>query len=60
MKILQINNCHYRRGGADVVYLNTGALLEKKGHQVIYFSQSLKNNYKTDSSKYFIKFFQVA
>jgi glycosyltransferase involved in cell wall biosynthesis len=55
MKILQINNCHYRRGGADVVYLNTGALLEKKGHQVIYFSQNSKNNYKTDSSKYFIE-----
>lgn len=55
MKILQINNCHYRRGGADVVYLNTGALLEKMGHQVIYFSQKSKNNYKTDSSKYFIE-----
>jgi glycosyltransferase involved in cell wall biosynthesis len=55
MKILQINNCHYRRGGADVVYLNTGELLEKKGHQVIYFSQKSKNNYKTDSSKYFIE-----
>ncbi len=55
MKILQINNCHYRRGGADVVYLNTGALLEKKGHQVIYFSQKSKNNYETDSSEYFIE-----
>ena len=54
MKILQINNCHYRRGGADVVYLNTGALLEKMGHEVIYFSQKNKNNYETHSSKYFV------
>ena len=23
MKVLLVNNCHYRRGGADVVYLNS-------------------------------------
>lgn len=55
MKILQINNCHYRRGGADVVYLNTGQLLTKMGHQVIYFSQKSKSNHETSSSKYFIE-----
>lgn len=44
MKILQINVCHYRRGGADVVYLNTGQLLIKKGHEVLNFSQRNKNN----------------
>ena len=36
MKILLINNCHYRRGGADVVYYNTAKLLEKKGEDVIF------------------------
>lgn len=38
MKILQINSGHYRRGGADVVYLNTTELLRSKGHEVICFS----------------------
>lgn len=49
MKILQINNCHYRRGGADIVFLNTIKLLEKKGHEVISFS---KRNEKNEFSKY--------
>ena len=55
MKILQINNCHYRRGGADVVYLNTGALLNSKGNQVFYFSTINSRNEKTSFDKYFIK-----
>lgn len=55
MKILQINNCHYRRGGADVVYINTGKLLEDNGHEVFYFSQLSKNNLYSKTSKYFIK-----
>lgn len=44
MKILQINNHHHRRGGADVVYLNTGAILENMGHEVFYFSQNSEKN----------------
>jgi len=63
MKILQINNCHYRRGGADVVYLNTGELLEKMGHEVLYFSQKTKDNLNTESAKYFvgnIDFFKIS
>lgn len=55
MRILQINNCHYRRGGADVVYLNTGDLLEKKGHDVFYFSQKNENNYPAKSDRFFIE-----
>ena len=54
MKILQINNCHYRRGGADVVYLNTGRLLESRGHEVYYFSQKNKNNIKCITEDYFV------
>ena len=38
MKVLQINSGHYRRGGADVVYLNTTDLLREKGHEVMCFS----------------------
>lgn len=55
MKILQINSCHYRRGGADVVYLNTGKLLEEHGHEVYYFSQESKNNHRANTSRYFVK-----
>jgi glycosyltransferase involved in cell wall biosynthesis len=39
MKILQINNHHYGRGGADKIYLNTARLLQKNGFDVICVSQ---------------------
>ncbi len=55
MKILQINNCHYRRGGADAVYLNTIDLLKRKGHDVIEFSQKHDYNFASENSDYFIK-----
>lgn len=54
MKIIQINNCHYRRGGADVVYLNTTQLLLKKGHEVINFSQRTANDINLETKEYFI------
>jgi glycosyltransferase involved in cell wall biosynthesis len=54
MKVLLINNCHYRRGGADVVYLNTGELLSKMGHDVSFFSTNSPKNEPTRYSEYFI------
>lgn len=63
MKILQINNCHYRRGGADIVYLNTSELLKKKGHQVLNFSQQNNNNQDDSGNEYFVKqidFFKIS
>jgi glycosyltransferase involved in cell wall biosynthesis len=38
MKILIINNYHFRRGGADSIYLNTINLFKDRGHQVAAFS----------------------
>jgi glycosyltransferase involved in cell wall biosynthesis len=38
LKILQINNFHSRVGGAEVVYLNTIALLKEQNHEVVSFS----------------------
>lgn len=35
MKIIQINNYAYNRGGAETVFFNTINLLKSKGHQVI-------------------------
>lgn len=54
MKVLQINNCHYRRGGADIVYLNMAEMLRKNGHEVVFFSIKDEKNIKTDDEKYFI------
>lgn len=53
MKILLIDNFFYRRGGAEVVFLNTGELLTKHGHEVIYFSQRWKKNTSSQYSVYF-------
>lgn len=55
MKVLLINNYLYRRGGAEVVFLNTGELLKAKGHEVVYFSQEWKENIPCDDAKYFSK-----
>jgi hypothetical protein len=59
MKILQINTCHYRRGGADVVYLNTIALLKERGHQVIDFSQASDKNEPSDYEENFVENYEV-
>lgn len=54
MKVLLINNCHYKRGGADIAYFNTGDLLKKNGHDVLYFSSLNDKNQSTLFDKYFI------
>lgn len=38
MKILQINNYNYLKGGSEKVYQVTIELLKANGHQVKYFS----------------------
>ncbi|WP_423127240.1 glycosyltransferase [Gaoshiqia sp. Z1-71] len=53
MKILLINNCHYRRGGADVVYFNTAQLLKQYGHEVFFFSTNQAGNEPYEYSEYF-------
>lgn len=53
MKVLLIDNYFYRRGGAEVVFLNTGELLKSKGHNVVYFSQQWKENNNCPEEKYF-------
>ncbi|MDB5280396.1 MAG: glycosyltransferase family 4 [Ferruginibacter sp.] len=59
MKILQINNCHYRRGGADVVYLNTIGLLKANGQQVVEFSQLSDKNEETEFAGNFVETYDV-
>lgn len=54
MKVLQINNVHYRRGGADAVYLNTGELLVEHGGEVVYFNMLREKNLPCNDDKYFV------
>lgn len=54
MKVLLINNVHYRRGGADVVYLNTAELLQKHGDEVVFFNMKRKNNLPCKDEKYWV------
>ncbi|WP_075342093.1 glycosyltransferase family 4 protein [Tenacibaculum agarivorans] len=54
MRILLINNTHYIGGGADRVYINTGSLLEKNGHTVLYFSTQSEKNIQSKYAKYFV------
>jgi glycosyltransferase involved in cell wall biosynthesis len=53
MKVLQINNFHYIRGGSDSMYLNTISLLKTNGHEVIHFSQKHPQNLESKYSNYF-------
>jgi glycosyltransferase involved in cell wall biosynthesis len=54
LRILQINNHHFIKGGADRVYFNTSKLLEENGHLVLHFSSTNPDNDKSNDSKFFI------
>ncbi|MDO9254599.1 MAG: glycosyltransferase [Bacteroidales bacterium] len=53
MKILMINNYHFRKGGADAVYFNTAELLKQNGHDVYYFSAKSPDTIPCETEKYF-------
>lgn len=55
MKVLLINNCHFRRGGSEAVYFNTAKMLKENGHEVVFFSIYDKNNEKTEEKEFFIQ-----
>lgn len=57
MKILLINNYGYVRGGSDRCFLDSGKLLESKGHEVIYFTTHSEKNLV--NSKYAVKGFEI-
>lgn len=54
MKILLINNFFYLTGGAERYFFNLGELLERQGHQVVYFSMKSEQNISSVYDKYFI------
>ena len=55
MKVLLINNCHFRRGGAETVYFETAELLLKAGHKVVFLSFEDENNIHTGQPEYFVR-----
>ena len=55
MKILLINNYHYRHGGAEAVYFNTADLMRQYGHEIIFFSLDRNENDQCEQSSYFVK-----
>lgn len=54
MKILQVNQYYYPRGGADKYFLDLSLTLKNQGHEVAVFSMQHPNNLDTPWSKYFV------
>ena len=53
MNVLQINNYHYVRGGANRYYLELSRILSENGHRVSHFSLHHPDNIYTEYSSYF-------
>jgi len=53
MRILLINNFHYRKGGSEAVYFNTAKILREHGHEVVCFSQKDNRNEQCPEDKFF-------
>lgn len=52
-KILLVNSYHYRRGGADVVYLEQGRLLREMGWRVSEFAMRHPKNEPSEFAEHF-------
>lgn len=53
MKVLMVHKFFYRRGGAELFFLETGSILERHGHEVAYFSSRHPANLPSSYSTYF-------
>ena len=54
MKILLVNKFHTVKGGSETYYFGLGDLLQKHGHEVIYFSMQDEKNRPCKQEKYFV------
>ncbi|MFQ5645809.1 MAG: glycosyltransferase family 4 protein [bacterium] len=54
MKILQVNNFHYLRGGSERYYFDVSGLLRREGHKVTQFSTQHPQNLPSDQREYFV------
>lgn len=53
--LLSINNYYYRRGGAEVVFLEQNRLFEEIGWTVVPFAMKHNQNYESKWSEYFVE-----
>ena len=53
MKVLLIDVYNYNKGGAETVCFNTGEMLERNGHKVVYFTLKWDKNLPSKFEKYF-------
>lgn len=54
MKVLLINNFHYRRGGSEAVYFNMADMLTRAGHEVVFFSCADDKNIEHGVNRHFV------
>jgi glycosyltransferase involved in cell wall biosynthesis len=54
-RLLSINNYHYRRGGADIVYLEHAALFHRQGWETAYFAMQHPKNIPSEWSEFFVE-----
>lgn len=54
MRILQVNQYNYPRGGADKYFLDLSRALEDRGHEVAVFAMNHPKNIESKFSKYFV------
>jgi glycosyltransferase involved in cell wall biosynthesis len=57
--LLSINSYHYRRGGADAVYLDHAALMQALGWRNTFFSMKHPQNLPCDTSDFFVDEIQI-
>ena len=55
MKICLVNKFHTVKGGSETYYFALGEMLEKRGHEVIYFSMKDEKNKTCKQEKYFVE-----
>jgi len=60
MKIIFASKFYYHRAGLESYLFRTKALLERCGHSVIPFSTNYHQNYETEYSKYFCKYYELS
>ena len=54
MKVLLINKFHYMKGGTETFHFALADALQKKGHEVIFFSMADDRNFPCEQSDYFV------
>lgn len=60
MRIIFASKFYYHRGGLESYLFKAKGLLESYGHEVIPFSTDYYQNYKSEYSKYFCKYYELS